>query len=354
MARIVFAEIPDFYAEVERAADPALRDRPVIVGGNPRKGGLVQAASADARACGVSEKMLVLEALERCPRARALRTNMRRYRESASRLRAALRRVVPSLEAAGLGAAYLDASGTSSPSSEIAAALRESVRDELGMELRVGIAPVKFVARLAAEEAGDGRIRIVEPPELRKFLDPLATSRLPGVGPHTESRLRELGAAHVGDLRQLDEAVIESALGAHGLAIRAAARGEADNRVQAARHPRSLSQESTLASDELDVLVLAERLQTIAGHLERALALEGLATRRVALKVRYADQETSTRSRTLARPVSNAAELQAVGQELLGRTQAGTRAVRLLGLSVSRLLPARRDERQLELFPSGS
>lgn len=350
--RLLYVEVPGFYAAVEQAADAALSGRPVIVGGDPRKRGLVQSATPDALAAGVRVGMPMLEVLERCPRARATRTDMRRYREEAGRLRACLRRIVDRLEPAGLGAAYLDACEAPDPPERVADKLRTLVRDELGLPLRVGAAPAKFLAKLAAEESGPENIRIVPAPEVAAFLRPLPASRLPGVGPNTATRLAELGARTAGDVVRLGRPSIERALGNHGLAILAAAMGQGDARVRAARHPQSLSQESTLGADELDQGVLVEGLQGLADGLSRALGLEGLLARRVALKVRYADHETATRSRTLARPAALPSELHAVALELLARTQAGTRPVRLLGLAVSGLVRSSRDDRQLDLFPS--
>ncbi len=126
--RVFYVEVPGFYACVERAADPALARRPVVVGGDPRKGGLVQAATSDAAAAGVTAGMPMLEALERCPGARALRTDMRRYREASAQLFACLRRACERLEEAGLGGAYFEGAMREAPE-ELAAALRERVAD---------------------------------------------------------------------------------------------------------------------------------------------------------------------------------------------------------------------------------
>ncbi len=352
--RLLYAEVPGFYAEVERASDPSLAARPVIVGGDPRKRGLVQAATPDARTAGVEEGMPMLEALERCPRARARTTDMRRYREAAARLRACLRRGVERLETAGLAAAWLDASETSEPVLALAEKLQGLVRDELGLPLRVGAAPNKFLAKLAAEEAGPAGVRIIAAGEVAAFLRPLPAHRLPGVGPNTAARLEELGARTVSDVIALGRGVMEEAFGNHGLAIVQAALGQGDARVRATRHAQSLSQETTLDADERDRAELSARLHDLAERLARALALEGVAARRVTLRVRYADQEGASRTRTLARPVSTAAELEALSLELLGRTQAGTRPVRGLGLAASALTRRARDERQLDLFGSGS
>jgi DNA polymerase-4 len=347
---LVYADVPGFYAEVERAADPALAGRPVIVGGDPRKRGLVQAATADALAAGVALEMPVVDALERCPHARALRTDMARYREADKRLRAVLARFAERLEPAGIGAAWLEPVEPGEPLAALASALHDAVARELRLPLRVGAAPVKFLARLAAEEAGPGRFRAVAPAQIDGFLHPLPVGRLPGVGAKTAARLAELGVRTVGELVAAGREAIERALGNHGLAILAAARGQGDDRVRASPHPQSLSQESTLPEDAVDRVLLVEPLRALAERLERTLALEGLATRRLALKVRYADGERITRTVSLERGIAVAAEILEVALELLARTQAGTRPVRLLGLGASALQRPRRDERQLDLF----
>lgn len=349
-APLLYAEVPGFYAEVERATRPDLTGRPVLVGGDPRKRGLVQAATADAVAAGVAAGMPVLDALAHCPRARALRTDMARYREMDKRLRACLGRVCERLEPSGLGAAYLDVRERTEPVAALAGQLRDAVARELRLPLRVGAAPTKLLARLAAEEAGDAGFREVTPAAVASFLAPLPVTRLPGVGPNTEARLAGLGARTVGELVALGRAPVERALGNHGLAILAAALGQGDDRVRAARHPQTLSQETTLPADEIDRLLLEEQLRGLAERLERALALEGLESSRVELKVRYGDGQRVTRSRALGRGVVAAGELLEIAQALLARTQAGTRPIRLLGLAATGLARPRRDERQLPLF----
>jgi nucleotidyltransferase/DNA polymerase involved in DNA repair len=347
---LLYAEVPRFYAEAERAADASLADRPVIVGGDPRKRGLVQGATEDALAAGVAIGMPVLEALELCRSARVRRTDMRAYRDLAARLRALFRRVVPRVEPSGLEAAYLDGAETPEPLEALARRLQDDVREALRLPLRVGIAPVKFVAKLAAEEAGASGVRRVEPDEIRAFLRPLPVGRLPGVGPHTLAAFRELGVATAGELAAVPRATIEERLGNHGLALLSAAQGHGEARLRPAPHSRSLSQESTLAESERDAAVLERVLRELAASLAAALARERLAARRLVLKVRYGDGETVTRSQTLPRALAAADELAERGQDLLRRTQAGDRAVRLLGLAAFNLIARPRDDRQLRLF----
>ncbi len=347
---IVYADVPAFYAEVERARDPALAERPVIVGGDPRKKGLVQAATADAVAAGVYVGMAVLDALERCPHGRALRTDMGRYRDADKRLRAVLARFAERIEPAGLGAAYLAVPAADQTIEQRAACLRLAVADELRLPLRIGSAPVKFLAQLAAQDAGVAGIRVIERSVLREFLDPLPVSRLPGVGPNTAARLGELGIRTAGELVATGRDRIEQALGNHGLAVLAAALGQGDDRVRAASHPQSLWQEVTLGEETADRSQLAAPLRGLAERLERALGLEGLVARRLALKVRYADGERATRSVSVDRGLASAHDLLGVALALLERTEAGIRPLRLLGLGASALERPRESERQLGLF----
>jgi DNA polymerase-4 len=351
---LLYATVPCFYAEVERVAHPGLADRPVLVGGNPRKEGRVQSATPDALEAGVAVGMLMREALERCPRARFLRTDMRRHREAGSRLLACFRRLTDRVEPAGLNAAFLEPRSPEDSAEELAEKLRETVREELRLPLRVGIAPSKFVAKVAAEESGITGVLRVDSREVASFLAPLPVSRLPGVGVKTEEKLGELSVSTVGDVVAVGRQALEARLGNHGLTILGYALGRDDARLRPVPHPRSLSQESTLDSEELDLTVIEERIEELARRLEDGLALERVAAKRVTLKLRYADQEQTTRSCTVIRPVAAAGDLAALAVDLLGRTQAGIRPVRLVGLAVASLVRGRRDDRQLELFPPQS
>ena len=318
---MLFAEVPDFYAAVERADDPALAERPVIVGGDPRKNGRVQAASDDALAAGVTLEMTVREAMRLCPRARAVRTNMSRYREVSRRLFACLRRAADRLEPFGLGAAYFDFSGRGGDVEAFATELRARVEEEVGLSLRVGIATAKFLARVAAEEAGPSGVRRVTSEEEAAFLRPLPVGRLDGVGRKTAATLAELGALTIGDVVELGRDRLEEAFGTHGLRIFSFATGADDGPVRAAAHAQSLSREATLADGSLDLVVLSEQVQDLAQQLEAELGLQGLVAVKVTLKLRYADQVTTTRSRTLAAPISGASEIHLAATGLFDRTR---------------------------------
>lgn len=349
---VVFAEVPCFYAAIERrdGSDP----RPVIVGGDPRRRGLLQGASPEVEALGVHEGMPMLEALRLCPRARTLRTDLPRYREVSRRLFACLRRSLDRLEPFGLGAAYFDLAGASEPAESIATVLRDAVREQVGLPLRVGIASGKFLARLAAQEspveADGGGVRRVPPGCETDFLHPLPASRIDGVGQKTAAALAELGATTIGEVVSLGRHRLEEVFGTHGLRIFASASGADDGPVRAARHPQSLSREVTVRGEPLDLAALGERLQDLARHLEVELEMQALSAAKVSLKVRYTDRVMTTRSRSLSSPIVAAAKIRDVASDLLTRTQAGSRPVRTLGIQLAKLAPAAESGWQLDLF----
>jgi len=350
---VLFAEVASFYAAVEIAQDPALVGRPVIVGGDPRKRGLVQSASAEALAAGVEPDSPMIEALRVCPSARVVRTDMPLYREVSRRLMACLRSAVPRLETLGLAAAYFELTGSESPL-EVAEGLRERVRAEVGLPLRIGIASGKFLARLAAEEAGEDATRRIAPGEEEGFLTPLAATRLEGVGRKTAATLAELGAHSIGDVAKLGRERLEAAFGTHGLRIHQLASARDDAAIRATRHAQSLSREVTIAGEARDRSLLEENLLDLARQLETELARQALAAGRVTLKVRYADGGTQTRSQVAGAALVSAADVHALVIRLLDRSHAASRRVRGLGIQLAKLTPAGEADRQLPLFPPAS
>jgi DNA polymerase-4 len=350
---VLFAEVPQFYARVERADDPALRERPLIVGGDPRKRGLVQSATPDALAAGVRIDMSVAEALALCTRARALPTNMRRYREVSRRLVARLREGFSRLEVSGLGSAYISLPGAGAELDGRFAAVVAQVREELELPLRGGVATGKFVARLAAARAGEGELLRVPSGAEADFLAPLSVAELEGVGQKTAAILAEHGALRIGDLVRLGRDRLEALLGNHGRRIHALAAGRDEAPVRAAAHSRSVSRESRVSPEAAtDLAQLEEVVRDLARRLEEELRAQRIAAARVVLKLRFAESAPISRSATLANPTAAGAELARVAIELLSRSGAGARALRGLGLQLARLSPALESERQLALFDS--
>jgi DNA polymerase-4 len=277
---------------------------------------------------------------------------MARYRAVSRQLFAQLRQEFDRLEPLGLGAAYFDLTGVPAAPEEIARRMQSGVERLLHLPLRVGIGTGRMVARLAAEEAGPGGMRRILPGSEPRFLSELPATRIEGVGTKTAATLAELGAHTIGEVADLGGERLEEALGTHGLRILAFAEGRDERPVRGTQHPLSISREATVKEGSLDLQAIGERLQSLAQRIADELELQGLYGVRVALKLRFSDQTTATRSLTLGEPTSAAAEIHRAALVLLERAEAGGRVVRSLGLQLAGLQRQAAGGPQLELFPS--
>lgn len=347
-----FAEVPDFHVAVARHHDPGLRDRSLIVGGEPSKRGKVLALSPELRSEGLVEGMLMEEALRRLPSVHWVRTDMRRARELSGRLRAAVRREVDAVETEGLAGFYLEAPDSRREALALAGRLAASVARETGLPLRVGVAPTSFAARWAAEEAGEaGGACVIDRSGFEAYLLRQPLERLPGVGPKTRTRLAELGAVDIAGLRALGSDRLGVLLGPHGATLGQLACGEDSRSLRLKRHPESLSREVTFGLETRDdPRRLESGLERLAEKLEAALRRDGLKAGRVALRVTGCDARTVTRSRVLDPPVVEARGLWAAARGLLERTGVPGDSVRKAGLVVAGLELSGAEDPQLELF----
>jgi len=357
---ILYARVCDFYAAVERAVDPALVQRAVLVGGDPRKRGRVQSATPDARALGVVEGMPMQEALARCPGAHRVTTDMKRYRETNGRLTLCLRRVASELEPSGLGAAFIAASGQTGEPQRLAERLAAAVADDLGMGLTIGIAPDRYLARLVAHETPEGERLWIRRAEVNAFLARLPLARLPNVGPRTLEKLHAMGVTSVGAFAGLEAGRVEAELGNHGLTILEQIRGEGAAAVRVARHPASISRSLSLLPDgdadgeAASALDARSALRRLAHLLGMELTRQGLQATRAAIRVNPAESGGRTRSRTLESAITSEPEILAVASELLADALETAPRLRSLRLALAGLSPVASDERQLELFGSSS
>ena len=348
---IVFILVPGLYAAVEQADDPALRGRPVIVGGDPAKHGTVTGASREARARGVEEGIETRRALELCPNAILRKTRLKRYRELVAELRELLRAGSERLEELGLDGTFLE---LAPPGDTLARAAELCVRlqAEFGIATVAGIAPTRFAAVLAARHAGPGGIRRVEEAEVEEFLGPFPVAEIWGLGPATARKLAEHGIHSIAELRVLDAARLAELIGARANAILEYARGADRGRLAPKPRTRTLSQEQTLDLPSVDLRALAEAIEALAARLAGTLTRERRAARTVTLVVSYLDGTRASRTQRLEAPTCEIRELVDAGVALLARTHAGARAVRRLRLAVAgleRVAPGA-EGRQLRLF----
>jgi DNA polymerase-4 len=328
-----------FYASVEQRDAPELRGRPVIVGG-PSRRGVVCAASYEARPFGVRSAMPMGEAVRRCPQAVVVPVRMRRYVEVSASVFEVFRRFTPAVEGLSLDEAFLDVTASRSLFGEgvdIARAIKASIRDELGLVASAGVAPCKFVAKIASDlEKPDG-LTVVEPSRVREFLAPLPIERMWGVGPKTAPRLRQEGYATLGDLAAAPAHALERLLGTWGAHVRELARGNDTRSVDPERAARSIGAETT---HEQDLTVRADVARALLGHASRVaqrLHHEGLHARGVVVKLKYSDFSLRSRRVLLPEPVADTESIHRAAEALLAAFPASRLGVRLTGIAVTHI-----------------
>lgn len=338
-----------FFVSVELLARPELRGRPVVVGGRGARG-VVAAASYEARAYGVHSAMPSTQAVRLCPHAEFLPGDHATYSQVSRRVMEIFGRFTPLVEPLSLDEAFLDVSGAARLHGDgvaVAHEIRGLVRDEQGIECSVGVAPSKFLAKLASGEAkprasvdgpvpGVGVLEIPPGAEVA-FLHPLAVSKLWGVGPATLERLSRLGVRTIGELAALDQAVVIAALGVGvGTHLHRLAHAIDDRPVEPDRPVKSVSHEETYATDLVDPDQVARELVRQADAVAARLRKSDLSGRTVTVKVRYGDFSTITRSATLEVPVDTGPDIARAAKRLVEQVDLG-RGVRLLGVGVSGL-----------------
>jgi DNA polymerase-4 len=345
---VLHLDMDAFFVSVEIRRRPALAGRPVVVGGTGRRG-VVAAASYEARRYGVFSAMPSATARRRCPEAIFLPGDYEAYAAASREVHEILAAVTPLVEPLALDEAFLDVTGARASHGDgvtIAHRLRADVAARLRLTCSVGVAPNKFLAKLASVEAkpiadglgvreGRGVVE-VRPGEELAFLHPLPVSRLWGVGPATLGRLQRMGVSTVGDLAHLDPAAVIASLGrAHGRQLIELAHGRDDRPVEPDRELKSLSHEETFADDVYDVDQLRRELVRLADAVATRLRHRGLAARTFTIKVRDGTFSTITRAVSAPGAVDHAAGIVAVTAPLIDQLDLSA-GVRLLGLAASR------------------
>lgn len=340
---IVHIDMDAFYASVEVRRDPRLAGRPVLVGG-PGGRGVVASASYEARRFGVASAMPMARALRLCPDAVVVRPSFDRYERVSERFREILLSVTPLVEPIALDEAFCDVGGSArllGPPPVIGAELRRRVRDELGLVASVGVAPNKFLAKLSSAKAKPDGLLHLRAEEVEGFLEGLDVSDLWGVGEQTATRLERFAVRTVGDLRAVPPETLARLVGRSVAAhLRALAHGEDRRPVIPYEPPKGMSAEETFERDVDDLGALRRELLRLAERIGRRLRRDGYAGRTVTLKLRYANFQTVTRSRTLLVPTDRATDLVRESAALLEGLRLERVRVRLIGLGVTNLVPA--------------
>jgi nucleotidyltransferase/DNA polymerase involved in DNA repair len=339
--RFLHIDMDAFFVEVERKHDPSLVGVPVIVGGLGRRG-VVASASYEARAMGVRSAMPIGEARRLCPRGRFVAPSHGRYGEVSARVFEVFRSFTPHVEGLSLDEAFLDISGLrlhyENPAG-VGEALRTEMRSRLGLPSSVGISAVKFISKLASEEAKPDGLLVVPAGRELDFLHPLPVRRLWGVGQATRATLESLGIDTIGDLSEIPRQLLASRLGP-SLATHLAnlADGIDPRQVEATGPAKSISVEETYADDLVAPADIERSLLRLCDRLSSRMHHSGYAGHTVSLKLRFGDFETVTRSSTVAEPLAHTPGLWREARTLLGKVRLDQRGVRLLGVGMSSLV----------------
>jgi DNA polymerase-4 len=329
-----------FYASVEQRDNPALRGKPVAVGGDPHKRGVVAAASYEARVFGVRSAIPMARAVRLCPHLVIVRPDFHKYKAASDTVFDLFRSVTPLVEPLSLDEAYLDV--TENAWGEIlgkavALRLKAAIRDATGLTASAGVAPNKFLAKIASAWKKPDGLTVIAPERVEHFLQKLPVDALWGVGPVTAARLRERGIERLVDVRTADEQVLREAVGSWTDWLRQLANGIDDREVEPNRETKSSGSENTYAQDLTDINEIRQEVDAMARDAAEWLAKTELLCRTVTIKVRYSDFTTITRSHSRSPATRDSEEIAQRAVKLLERSEAAVRPVRLLGVSVHNL-----------------
>ncbi len=336
---IIHADMDAFFASVEIREQPALRGKPVVVGGRAESRGVVAAASYVARQYGIRSAMPTATALKRCSGLIVLPGRMALYSEVSQQIQDIFARYTPLIEPLSLDEAFLDVSASTAlfgPAQQIAHDIKQAVSDELQLVVSVGVAPNKFVAKIASDlQKPDGFV-VVEAADVQQFLDPLPVSRLWGVGKVTEKKLHARQIHSIADLRRASESFIRQHFGQYGEQLRQLARGHDPRAVIAKRDAKSISRETTFAQDISDAEILRSVLSNLTEQVAWRMRRQNVRGRTVQLKLRFDDFHTITRAFSLGAATHHTRDLWHTALQLLNKEMAsGLPPIRLIGMGVS-------------------
>jgi DNA polymerase-4 len=336
-----------FYASVEQRDNPALRGKPVAVGGQPHTRGVVAAASYEARVFGVHSAMSMAKAVRLCPSLAIVRPDFARYKAVSTMVFSIFREVTPLVEPLSLDEAYLDVTENSwgEPlGTTVAKRLKERIRAETRLTASAGVAPNKFLAKIASGWKKPDGLTVIGPDRVEPFLQQLPVDALWGVGPVTAKKLRARGIERLVDVRSADVNLLRETVGSLADWLRQLSHGIDDRGVEPHREAKSSGSENTYPEDLTDLDTIRIEIADMASHAIAWLNRKNLLARTVTIKVRYSDFTTITRSHT-AVPTRDADDLTARAVKLLEKTDAGMRPVRLLGVSVHNFCSEADDDR---------
>lgn len=337
---IMHVDMDAFFAAVEQLYNPALKGRPVIVGGDPEGRGVVSAASYEARRFGIHSAMPMAWARKLCPQGVFLSGDFEKYSRASAMVFRILERYTPDVEEASVDEAYLDVTGCErlfGPPLAMAARIRAEISDRLGLSASIGIGTSRSAAKIASDLAKPAGILLVVPGREADFLAPLPVARMPGIGDVTERRMTALGIRTLADLARLDDGLLERVFGVCGPELRRKARGLDAYGLSDPSPRKSIGKENTFPRDVVERTEAESMLALLCEKVCRKLRRAGLAARTVTVKLRYADFRTVSRAKTFPDGVRYDSVVIPAALDLFRALDTRRLGIRLVGVSVSRL-----------------
>ncbi len=330
-----------FFASVEQLDNPSLRGKPVIVGGNPQSRGVVAACSYEARKFGVHSAMPCARAAKLCPKAIFTPHRMWRYQEISTKVMRIFAQYTELIEPLSLDEAFLDVTQNhqNNPSAtRLAEVIRKNIYQETGLTASAGVSYNKFLAKIASDLKKPDGLSVILPEDAISFLDTLPVGKFHGVGRVTEEKMKNMGILNGRHLRQFSKADLILHFGKSGAFFYSIVRGIDERPVKPTRQRKSIGSETTLQRDTSNLEEIENILTTLAEKVERVLKKKECGANTITLKVRYHDFTTITRSTTLTIPVFSAADILPHIEKLRLSTEIGRKKIRLLGISLSKLV----------------
>ena len=355
MRSILHVDMDAFYASVEQLDHPEYKGRPVIVGADPKDGrgrGVVAACSYEARKFGVRSALPISRAWKLCPEGVYVRPRMQRYAEVSAQVMEVFRRYTDLVEPLSIDEAFLDVTGSIAllgAPEKIARSIKKEIRESTGLTGSIGLAPNKFLAKIASDLKKPDGFVIVEEKDIEAFLRDLPISRLWGVGPKTEQRLNEAGFRTIGQLAAASREALIRSLGSLGEHLFQLSHGKDERPVVPNWEPKSISSETTFDEDTDNREQLLQTILELSDHVAERLRKDGSRARKVTLKLRYSSFSTHTKQHSLDKFIQTGEELAAVARTLFSQFPL-TQKIRLIGVSAGDLHRDGGDPLQLPLF----
>ncbi len=348
--KIIHVDLDAFFASVEQIDNPRLKGKPVIVGGNTRRG-VVSAASYEARKFGIHSAQPISKARKLCPQGVFLPVRMKRYKEISDKMFKILSSYTPKIEPLSIDEAFLDVTACEKlfgKPENIAEKIQQRIKKEIGLSCSVGVAPNKFLAKIASDMKKPNGMVVIKEEEKENFLSNLAVGKIWGVGKVTEQKLQKMGIFKVKELRRLSLSKLSKIFGKMGVRLYNLSRGIDESPVISERKIKSLSSEITFPDDVSEKKILEKTLYTLSNNVAKRLKNENIWARSIQLKIRFSDFTTITRSHTYDE-VTNLTQIiwQRTKKLLHKKVNLSSKKIRLVGVTAFNLTK----QRQMQLIP---